>query len=188
MMPSLPDLAEILSRLVGAPVSGLFGALLVVHIGAGLTCVVTGAIAFSSRKARGRHPSFGEVYYWGLAVVFVTATGMAALRWREDAYLFALGTIAFAAGSFGYLARKRRWPGWFTLHAIGMSSSYIVLLTAFYVDNGPRLPLWQLLPQVTFWVGPTLIGLPLLIRTLRRHRRSVADLRASVQAMAALDG
>lgn len=67
-MPNQPDLGELLVRLVGAPVSGLFGALLVVHIVAGVTCVTTGAGAFLSRKARGRHPSFGEVYYWGLAL------------------------------------------------------------------------------------------------------------------------
>jgi hypothetical protein len=170
-MPNPSDLADVLIRLVGAPVSGTFVGLLFVHIAAGLTCVVTGAIGLLSRKARGRHPTLGEVYYWGLAIVFVTSVGMAALRWSEDSYLFALGSISFTAGSFGYLARKRRWPGWFSLHAIGMSISYIVLLTAFYVDNGPRLPLWQVLPPVAFWVGPAGIGLPLLIRSLRRHGR-----------------
>jgi len=52
-----------------------------------------------------------------------------------------------------------------------MSISYIVLLTAFYVDNGPRLPLWQLLPPVAFWVGLACMGVPLLVRSLRRHGR-----------------
>jgi hypothetical protein len=170
-MPNLPDLAELLNRLVGVPVSGVFGALLIVHIVAGITCVTTGAVAFLSRKARGRHPSFGEVYYWGLAVVFVTATGMAAMRWSESAYLFVLGTIAFSAGSVAYAARKLRWRGWFNVHAIGMSVSYIVLMTAFYVDNGPKLPQWQQLPAVVFWIGPTIIGLPLLIRALRCRNR-----------------
>jgi hypothetical protein len=53
---------------------------------------------------------------------------------------------AFTAGSVGYLARKRRWRGWLSVHIVGMSLSYIVLLTAFYVDNGPKLPLWDRLP------------------------------------------
>jgi hypothetical protein len=181
-MTNQPDLAELLRRLVGAPVSGVFGALLVAHIVAGMTCVTTGAIASLSRKARGRHPSFGEVYYWSLAVVFVTATGMAAMRWSESAYLFVLGTIGFSAGSVAYAARKLRWPGWFTVHAIGMSVSYIVLMTAFYVDNGPRLPLWQQLPTVAFWIAPTIIGLPLLIRALRRRNRFANDVRAAADA------
>jgi hypothetical protein len=121
-----------------------FGVLLVVHILAGLTCVITGAVAFLSKKHRGRHPAFGEVYYWALAVVFVTATGMAGMRWAQSAYLFVLGCIAFAFGSIGYAARKRRWPGWLTVHMLGMSLSYIVLMTAFYVDYADLriMPTW----------------------------------------------
>jgi hypothetical protein len=57
-----------LNGLVGAPVSLEFGGLLVVHIVAGMTCVLSGAVALQSRKARGRHPSFGEVYSWVLAL------------------------------------------------------------------------------------------------------------------------
>jgi hypothetical protein len=49
-----------------------------------------------------------------------------------------------------------------------MALSYIAMLTAFYVDNGPRLPLWKLLPPTAFWFLPAAAGLPLLIRTLRR--------------------
>ena len=140
-MPNQFDvIADLLTRVVGAPVTLGFGLLLVVHIPAGMTGVVTGAVALLSRKQRGRHPLFGEVYFWALAVVFVTATGMAFMRWEHSAYLFVLGCIAFVFGSSGYAARKRRWPGWLTTHMIGMSLSYIVLLTAFYVDNGPKLP------------------------------------------------
>ena len=45
----------------------------------------------------------------------------------------------------------------------------MVLLTAFYVDNGPQLPLWQLLPIWTLWVLPAAIGTPVLAATLRRY-------------------
>jgi hypothetical protein len=185
-MPNQLDvIAELLTRVVGVPVTLGFGLFLVVHIPAGMTCVVTGAVAFLSKKQRGRHPSFGDVYFWALAVVFVTATGMALLRWEQSAYLLALGCVAFAFGSVGYTARKRRWPGWLTMHMIGMSMSYIVLLTAFYVDNGPKLPLWDRLPTIVFWVGPSLLGLPLLARALLRHARVGVDLRATARAAAA---
>jgi hypothetical protein len=110
---------------------------------------------------------------------------MAVMRWQHSAYLFVLGCVAFAFGSTGYTARKRRWPGWLTMHTIGMSLSYIVLLTAFYIDNGPKLPLWDRLPTIAFWVGPSVIGLPLLGRALVRHGRAGADLRATVRAAAA---
>jgi hypothetical protein len=185
-MPNQPDaLSELLSRLVGAPVTLVFGLLLLVHIPAGLTCVVTGAVALLSRKQRGRHPVSGEVYYWALSVVFVTATVLAVMHWTESGYLFVLGAIAFAFASVAYGARKKRWPGWLTMHMVGMGLSYIVLLTAFYVDNGPRLPLWDRLPTIAFWIGPSLIGLPLLARALVRQGRVVTDVRATVRAAAA---
>jgi hypothetical protein len=170
------------------PASPAFFLLVVVHMGAGLTCVVGGAVALLSPKRRGRHPRFGEVYFWALAVVFATTAGMAGIRWAHDAHLFVLGCLAFGAGSVGYVARKRRWPGWLTFHLTGMSLSYLVLLTAFYVDNGPHLPLWNRLPVVAFWVGPSLVGLPLLARALRRHTRPLADLRAAGRAVAEVAG
>jgi hypothetical protein len=79
----------------------------------------------------------------------------------------------------GYIARKLGRPGWTTFHIGGLSLSYIVLLTAFYVDNGPHLPLWNQLPTIAFWIGPSLIGLPLVARALSRHTRVVQDLRAA---------
>ena len=44
------------------------------------------------------------------------------------------------AGAVGRLARRRLWRGWLRVHVTGMAISYILLLTAFYVDNGPHLP------------------------------------------------
>jgi len=124
-----------------------------------------------SPKRQGRHPRFGVVYYCALGIVFATATVLAALRWAQSAYLLLLGSAASGAGSIGYLARRRRRRGWLTMHIIGMSVSYIVLLTAFYVDNGPKLPLWDRLPTLAFWIGPSAIGLPLVLRTLWRRSR-----------------
>jgi hypothetical protein len=34
------------------------------------------------------------------------------------------------------------------------------MLTAFYVDNGPHLPLWDHLPAPAFWLLPSLIEAP----------------------------
>jgi hypothetical protein len=50
-----------------------------------------------------------------------------------------------------------------------MGVSYILLLTAFYVDNGPNLPLWRHLPDAAFWVLPAALGAPILIHALLRH-------------------
>jgi hypothetical protein len=162
----------------------VFAFLLAVHIAAGLTCVVSGAVALLSPKQRGRHPSFGAVYSWSLVVVFLTMAGMAALHWPQDAHLAVLGVLAFGTGTIGYAARKRHWPGWLTIHMVGMSLSYILLLTAFYVDNGPHLPLWNRLPRIAFWLGPSLIGLLLLARALHKRGRALADGRAAARAVA----
>jgi hypothetical protein len=50
-----------------------------------------------------------------------------------------------------------------------MGLSYILLLTAFYVDNGHSLPLWRDLPTISYWLVPGAIGIPLIVYTLSRH-------------------
>lgn len=149
--------------------SSVFLAVLAVHVPFGLACVVTGIVAMLSKKGRGRHPTFGTIYYWCLAVVFASATALAAMRWAENYHLFILGLLSFAAASFGRMARRRGWRGWVTPHIGGMGLSYILLLTAFYVDNGKSLPLWKELPSIAYWLLPGAVGLPLIVRALLRH-------------------
>jgi hypothetical protein len=50
-----------------------------------------------------------------------------------------------------------------------MGTSYILMLTAFYVDNGPNLPLWRDLPELAFWILPGAVGAPLILYSLNRH-------------------
>jgi hypothetical protein len=152
----------------------VFGVALALHVIAGLTGVVSGALAASARKRPGRHPRAGTVYLWALAGVGGTATVMASIRWREDWHLFLVAVVAAGLGLFGWRARRRRRPGWATRHAIGMGGSYIALLTGFYVDNGPQLPLWQRLPPWSFWFLPAMVGVPLIWWALRRFRRGVS--------------
>lgn len=123
-----------------------------------------------SPKAPDRHPAFGTIYYWCLAVVFASATALAIMRWKEDYHLFLLGALAFGVALAGRAARRVLWRDWATWHISGMGLSYIVLLTAFYVDNGKILPLWKELPPISYWVIPAVVGLPLIARALRRYR------------------
>jgi hypothetical protein len=149
--------------------SPIFLTLVGLHVLVGLVCVVAGAVAMLSPKRSGRHPTFGTIYYWSLVAVFVSATGLSVVRWAENYHLFILGLLALIAASFGRTARRRRWPGWVRLHITGMGFSYILLLTAFYVDNGKNLPLWKDLPPISYWLLPAAVGLPLIIRALFRH-------------------
>jgi hypothetical protein len=139
------------------------------HVLLGIACTIAGVMAMLSDKRPGRHPWFGSVYYWCLMGVFATASGLAAVRWREDYHLFILGALAFAAAYLGRRARRKRWSNWAKLHITGMGSSYVLLLTAFYVDNGKSLPLWRELPPMAFWLIPAAIGIPIIVWTLVRH-------------------
>jgi hypothetical protein len=157
---------------LGIPIpssSPLFLSIVAVHVVAGLICTVAGIVAMLAVKRAGRHPAAGTVYYWSLVVVFASMAALSILRWPHNTHLFMLGILSFAAGTIGRTARRRRWRGWLRLHIIGMASSYILLLTAFYVDNGPNLPLWRLLPTLAYWLLPSLVGLPLMGWVLRRH-------------------
>ena len=64
---------------------------------------------------------------------------------------------------------RKLWRGSLPVHVTGMGVSYIFLLTAFYVDNGPHLPLWRSLPTLAYWLLPSLVGVPILAWVLSRH-------------------
>jgi hypothetical protein len=161
--------ARILGDEVGSA-APLFLAILAIHVPAGLTAVATGAAAALSRKGGRRHIQAGRWYYRAITIVFVTATALAIMRWRQDYYLFLLGAIAFTAATAGYLHRRSHRPG-DTGHIAGMGIAYVAMLTAFYVDNGPHLPLWDHLPLLAFWFLPSAIGAPVIARAITRARR-----------------
>lgn len=153
-----------------------FLALLAVHVPAGLIAVATGFGAALTRKGSARHVFLGRWYYAAITVVFVTAAGLAALRWREDRDLLLLGALAYTAATAGYLHRRRHRTGrtgrtGHTGHIVGMGASFAVMLTAFYVDNGPHLPLWDRLPAWAFWLLPSVVAAPVIARSVRRYSR-----------------
>jgi len=149
--------------------SSIFLAVLAIHIPLGIVCVLAGLVALLSKKQPGRHPKFGTIYYWSLSGVFASASVLAGLRWAEDYHLFILGALSFTAALFGRMARQQCWNGWVRLHILGMGLSYILMLTAFYVDNGKSLPLWKELPTIAYWVLPSAVGFPLIVHALLHH-------------------
>jgi hypothetical protein len=152
--------------------SPLFIGVLAIHVLLGLACVVFGIVAMVSAKSRGPHPTAGTLYYWSLASLFATASVLAAMRWAEDYHLFILGALSFMAATVGRIARRQLWRRWVDFHVSGMGLSYILMLTAFYVDNGKNLPVWRDLPYIAYWVVPGVVGAPLIASALHRwHRR-----------------
>lgn len=145
------------------------------HVLLGLACVLTGAVAMLSPKRQGRHPNFGTFYFWCLSGAVALAAGLSAVRWSRDYPLLILGVLSFATALTGRTAKRRRWFGWVRWHITGMGGSYVLLLTAFYVDNGKSLPLWRDLPTITYWLLPAAIGSPIIGRALQHHRSPVIE-------------
>lgn len=147
----------------------LFLSIVAVHVLLGIASAATGLAAMLSVKAPGRHPRFGTLYFWFLTSLFVSATALSVMRWAHAYHLFIMGAFAFAAAAIGREVRRRRVPGWERLHIAGMGSSYVLMLIAFYVDNGKQLPPLNHLPHWTYWALPTFIGVPIIIWALVRH-------------------
>jgi hypothetical protein len=162
------------SRILGDQVGSTapaFLAFLALHVIAGLTAVLTGAIAALARKGSPRHIRAGRWFYRAITVLFATATVLSAMRWRQDYYLFIIGAVAFTAATIGYQHRRRHRPD-DTGHIAGMCIDYTAMLTAFYVDNGPHLPQWDRLPVLAFWLLPAAIATPLIARAVIRARHA----------------
>ena len=149
--------------------SPIFLTIVGLHVLIGSASVVSGVVAMLSPKRAGRHPTFGSIYFWSLSLVFLSAAILSAMRWKEDYHLFILGTLAFTTAIFARQAVRRRARHWARVHITGMGTSYILLLTAFYVDNGKSLPLWKELPSLAYWILPAAVGIPLIVRALLGH-------------------
>lgn len=140
-----------------------------IHIPLGIACVVAGAAAMLNKKGRGRHSTFGKIYFWCLTALFASVAYLTAVRWTENFHLFVFGALSFISALFGRTALRQRWRYWARLHITGMGSSYILMLVAFYVDNGKQLPLWRDLPNFMYWLLPLAAGMPLIVWALLRH-------------------
>jgi hypothetical protein len=120
--------------------SPIFLTIVGLHVLIGSVSVVSGVVAMLSPKRAGRHPTFGSIYFWSLSLVFLSATILSAMRWRENYHLFMLGTLAFAAAICAREAVRRRGRHWATVHITGMGSSYTLLLTAFMWTTARACP------------------------------------------------
>lgn len=156
-----------------------FLVILAIHIIAGLVCCVAGATAVLSRKARGNHTRAGLLYYRSLLVVFATMSALAAMRWAHDYPLFILGFLSLSAAATGRRFVNHRSSWRIRGHTIAMGTSYVLLLVAFYVDNGRNLPFWRNLPHVTYWSLPLLLGAALIIRAVTCHPLAVTEHKAA---------
>jgi uncharacterized membrane protein len=165
----VPEKTIIVLGVVVPDESPFFLTVVSLHILFALAAVIVGAGAMLAKKGVGRHATFGTIYFWLMLGVFVTATILSAMRWTHDKHLLVLGVLAFACATFGRFSLRRHGHTRLAVHLSAMGASYVLLLTAFYVDNGRNLPLWKDLPTVAYWTVPALVGVPLIIRALLVH-------------------
>ena len=153
-----------------ASFSPLSLAFLAVHAAAALVAIITGMIAMLSREGSGRHAGAGRGSLPALLVVFARSWVLASIRLPTDLPLVAAGAIAVFAATFGVAFLRLQWPGDIPrILAMGVFSK--VLPTAFDIDNGPHLPIWDLLPARAPWILPTVVGGPLLAPAVSKRKR-----------------
>ncbi len=147
----------------------LFLTIVAIHILFGIICAIAGIVAMVSTKGGRFHSLAGMVYYWILLLLFITVVSLSIMRWPHNNHLLVLGVISFLTAYAGRKLARTRKPGWTRRHTVLMGSSYILLLTAFYVDNGQNLPFWNQFSPLFFWLFPALIGIPIIVYALRRQ-------------------
>jgi hypothetical protein len=158
--------------LFGIPVPSpdpAFLVFVVIHIAISLVAVISGLLAMFSEKTSTRHRAYGRVYFWSISFSFVTVLILSLMRWPYNVHLLAVGTLTFGLTFIGRKLAKVKASGWTPLHTICMGLSYVLLLTGFYVDNGKNLTFWRMFPMWFFYVFPSLVGIPIIIRVLRTH-------------------
>ncbi|GAA1709212.1 MULTISPECIES: hypothetical protein [Isoptericola] len=146
----------------------VFDLALLVHVAAGLTGVLAGLVAMLARKGGRWHITAGRVFLGGVVALFGSMVVMVVIRWPATVHLAVLGGIALAAVLLGWHNRRRGESD--GVHIAWMGLAYVAMLTAFYVDNGPHLPVWERLPGWSFWILPAAIGAPITVWAIRRHR------------------
>jgi uncharacterized membrane protein len=146
--------------------------LIALHVACGVVAVACGAGAMLTRKGSRRHRRFGRAYVIVLVLLCGTAAVLAGLDWGHRWNLIVLGAVALSCAAVGYGAIRLARPARVAVHLSGMGVGYIAMLTAFYVDNGPRLPVWSLLPPLWLWLLPAAIGVPIIVRAVLRLART----------------
>lgn len=82
--------------------------LVVTHVSAGFTALVVAPVAMLTRKGSGVHKRWGRVYFWAMAVIFVTA--LALLLFRPNVFLFFISVLSFYGAFSGVRSLGRKNP------------------------------------------------------------------------------
>ncbi len=135
---------------------------LALHVAAGTLALVLGPIAMWAAKRPGTHTRTGEAYHWVILAVCLTAGVLALLDWARIWWFLPIAAGSYAFALVGYVAAKRRWPGWIHAHVSGQGGSYIAMVTALLVVNWGTFTGTSGMQSPWAWILPTLIGSPII--------------------------
>jgi uncharacterized membrane protein len=129
-------------------------ALHVFHVAAAAVALVLGIVAMSAPKRPVLHPRVGEAYFIAVTAVCTSASLLAVLHWTRAWFFLPVALVTWAFAVLGYMAAKRRWPGWLVAHVGGQCSSYTGMVIAFVVNN------WKLVTGVPGIQSPPALLIP----------------------------
>ena len=116
-----------------------------------------------------RHKRNGNIYFWSISFSFLTVIILSLMRWPLNVHLLTIGILTFSLAFTGRKLARAKSKGWTRIHTVCMGLSYVLLLTGFYVDNGKNLPFWKMFPVWFFYVFPSLVGIPIIVKVLLTH-------------------
>jgi hypothetical protein len=89
---------------------------LLIHVIAGVVCLITGFIAiFSNPKGGKLHRKSGLIYFWSMVIIFLTSV-ISITLFNFQFFLFMISIFSFFLSFTGYRALKRKKPNdvkWF---------------------------------------------------------------------------
>lgn len=152
--------------------------LLALHIVAGTAGLALGPLAMMSPKRHGRHPRVGVAYQVVLAVLTLSALGLALLDMAQLWWLGLIAVLTEAAALSGWWARRRQFSGWLAWHVRLMCGSYVSLVTALLVVS------WD---SPLAWLLPTAIGSPLIAWATARATTATTGTRGTTGTTERID-
>jgi len=134
---------------------------LAIHVAGGFTALVTGLLVLIARKAGAFHKTTGMVYYWGMAIVFITTLILLGLQpGRENLwFLGAVGIVSFYQTFTGRLRVKKKLNaykvGWIDRISLGLVvlTGFACLAAAFHyfsLEDWFRLSLFLFFATIAF--------------------------------------
>lgn len=148
----------------------VFKIFLYTHVLAGIVGLLIGPIAMFAEKTKGLHTKVGEAYFYLMSLVCLTAALLSILNWNQSWWLLLVAIFSFYFALKGYRAATNKKRDWLKKHISGMLGSYIAMTTALLVVNASLLP--TSIPNLIYWLLPTIIGTPLIRYTIKKHVRS----------------